>query len=119
MTGENDFVGYAYNEKHAEGVWTGDRLAIRRSLERCRLAVVTVGLAERWEDSQTGGVFWMGVPEAVFDPGRHRLRVATPAEITADLAEIARLLPCPACFVLCPVPLNATFTARPAITANA
>ena len=42
--------------------------------------VFTFGLAEVWQDRETGGVFWRGVPDSIFDSDRHVFRLTTVEE---------------------------------------
>lgn len=85
--------------------------------------VLTFGLSEIWYDAETGGVFWRAVPSRIYDPSRHKFRVASFAENKANIREIydlirrhvpgARIL-----FTMSPIPLVATFRPVSCITAN-
>ena len=76
--------------------------------------VLTVGLAEVWYDTQTGGVFWRGVPKSLYDPERHKCRISTVAENADNIRRIVELVHSvrpgvPIIITLSPVPLRATF----------
>jgi len=75
--------------------------------------VITIGLSEVWRDQETGGVFWRGVPQAIFDEGRHTFQISSVEENTANMLAIVELVRrhCgakPIIFTLSPVPLIAT-----------
>jgi GSCFA family len=85
--------------------------------------VFTLGLAEVWEDVESGGVFWRGVPEQIFDAARHRFRVTTVDENEANLVRLVELLRsvnagAPIILTLSPVPLRATFRDISCISAD-
>lgn len=76
--------------------------------------VFTLGLSEVWEDKETGAVFWQGVPENVFDEGRHVFRLSTVAENERNILQIVELVrsvneQAPIVLTLSPIPLKATF----------
>jgi hypothetical protein len=76
--------------------------------------VFTLGLAEVWTDSETGGVFWRGVPEDIFDEGRHQFRLSSVEENERNILETISLIrsvnpDAPIVLTLSPVPLEATF----------
>lgn len=76
--------------------------------------VLTVGLAEVWYDTTTGGVFWRGVPKSIYNPEIHKCRISTVEENTENLARIVELIHgvrpgLPIVVTLSPVPLRATF----------
>lgn len=85
--------------------------------------VITIGLAEIWEDSETGGVFWRGVPRQIFEPGRYRCRMSTVEE---NQVNMQRIIDCvravyptkPIIFTLSPVPLKATFRKESCVMAD-
>jgi tetratricopeptide (TPR) repeat protein len=75
--------------------------------------VITIGLSEVWRDRETGGVFWRGVPQAIFDEGRHTFQISSVEENTDNMLAIVELVhrhcgPKPIIFTLSPVPLIAT-----------
>ena len=76
--------------------------------------VVTVGLAEVWEDQETGGVFWRGIPKNIYEPGRYICRMSTVEENQKNIESIIKTIrqlsrTKPIIFTLSPVPLKATF----------
>jgi hypothetical protein len=118
VTGRETGRGYRY-DRTAEGTIEDWRPAAEREkyLEAITSAggfVFTIGLAEVWEDAETGAVFWKGVPESVFDDGRHRFRLSTVEENERNLVDIVELVrrvneSAPIVLTLSPVPLKATF----------
>ncbi|MEQ8664788.1 MAG: GSCFA domain-containing protein [Rhodospirillales bacterium] len=75
--------------------------------------VVTLGLSEVWRDRETGGVFWRGVPEVLFDVSRHEFVVSSVDDNAGNLRRIIRAVrdnigDIPIVFTLSPVPLTAT-----------
>ena len=85
--------------------------------------VITVGLAEVWQDRETGGVFWRGIPDEIFDAGRHVFRLTTVDENAANLrrmVDFIRLMnpTAPIVLTLSPVPLVATFREVSCLTAD-
>lgn len=99
------------------------RLATLGIFERSEVFILTFGLSEVWYDEPTGEVFWRAVPADVYDPSRHKFRVTTVAENTANMRAIydtirefrpdAKII-----FTLSPIPLIATFRPVSCITAN-
>lgn len=99
-----------------------DRGAFRQAISQAGGFVVTVGVAEVWQDKRTGGVFWRGIPQDIFDPQVHEHRLSTVEENTDNLRAIARALrglagDVPVVFTLSPVPLIATMRERTSIFA--
>lgn len=95
-----------------------------RMFEDTDVFILTLGLSEVWYDEPTGEVFWRAVPEAVFDPTRHRFRVTTVAENVTNLramyALIREFVPqARIILTLSPIPLVATFRPESCIGANA
>lgn len=85
--------------------------------------ILTLGLSEIWYDAPTDGVFWRAVPEAAFDPARHKFRTTTVAENRRNIRAIQTLIrkhrpDAQVIFTLSPIPLVATFRQIPAIPAN-
>ena len=85
--------------------------------------VFTFGLSEVWEDTETGGVFWRGIPQELFETGRYAFRLTTVEENEANIREIIELVRSvnPAATIvltLSPVPLKATFRGISCITAD-
>lgn len=100
------------------------RLKTKAAFERTDLFIITLGLSEVWYDSVTGEVFWRAIPVKAYDPNRHKFRVATAAENSANLLRIIDLIAefRPSAKVLVtvsPIPLAATFRPVAALTANA
>jgi hypothetical protein len=123
LTGERASDAYWY-DAHSEGgavKWAppGEHEAYRRVLRDMSGLVLTVGLAEVWYDTGTGGVFWRGIPKSIYDSARHKCRVSTVAENRDNLSHIVRALRAlrpefPIIVTLSPIPLKATFE-RPSI----
>jgi hypothetical protein len=85
--------------------------------------VFTLGLAEIWEDPETGGVFWRGVPKDVYRADRHVFRRSTVAENERNLLQIVDLIrrantTAPIVLTLSPVPLKATYRDISCVTAD-
>jgi GSCFA family len=99
------------------------RLETKRIFDTADVFIVTLGLSEIWYDEPTGQVFWRAVPQANFDPARHKFRVATHSENLANLAAMhaiirkhrpqARIV-----VTLSPIALTATFRPVAGIVAN-
>lgn len=75
--------------------------------------VITLGLSEVWRDRATGGVFWRGVPETLFDPALHECVISSVDDNAENLRSIIRVVrehmgAIPIIYTLSPVPLNAT-----------
>jgi hypothetical protein len=127
LTGNASSDAYWYDE-HKEGgavKWMpeAEQQSYKATFENADGFVLTIGLAEVWSDRKTGGVFWRGVPKALFDENRHECRLTTTAENEENLAEIVRLLNhhCgekPIIVTLSPVPLKATIRDVSCITAD-
>jgi antitoxin (DNA-binding transcriptional repressor) of toxin-antitoxin stability system len=128
VTGEQTNRGYRY-DLTAEGrveEWTpeGERTAYLERLRAAGAFVFTIGLAEVWQDRETGGVFWRGVPRHIFDSDRHVFRLTTVEENEANVVRIVELIRevnagAPIVLTLSPVPLKATFRDISCVTADA
>lgn len=128
VTGEETGRAFRYDLDHEGEVreWATSEADRERSLRDLRDAgafVFTLGLAEVWQDRETGGVFWRGVPEEIFDAGRHDFRLSTVEENEANLVEIVELIrsensTAPILLTLSPVPLAATFREISCLTAD-
>ena len=108
------------------GEWTpeAERQEYERHFREAGCFVFTLGLAEVWEDRETQGVFWRGVPQAIFDASRHVFRLSTVAENEENIAGLVRLIrevndTAPIVFTLSPVPLRATFREVSCVSADA
>ena len=127
MTGSVTGQGFRYDTT-ADGEireWTPEdtREHALRHLEEAGAFVFTLGLAEVWQDRETGSVFWRGVPEDVFDQARHVFRPTTVEEnernIVRAIELIRRVNPAaPIVLTLSPVPLKATFRDISCLTAD-
>jgi hypothetical protein len=85
--------------------------------------IITLGLSEIWYDEITCGIFWRAVPQAHYDPTRHKFRVCSFAETKQAIERIYTLISkhiphAKLLFTLSPVPLAATFRPVSCITAN-
>jgi hypothetical protein len=85
--------------------------------------IITLGLSEVWYDEPTGEVFWRAIPVSCFDPSRHKFRVASHEENSANLRTIYRLIrtyrpEATIVFTVSPIPLKATFRSIPCVAAN-
>jgi len=104
----------AYLYKQA-GKWTpkdeGD--AAKKVIDGASGFIISVGLAEVWCETETGQVFWRGVPKEIFSREAHHYEITTPADNANNMLQIQRMLSPdgsrPVLWVLCPVPLNATW----------
>lgn len=133
-----DFVSWCVSEEETATGFRYDRLptgeisewkpseeqsAYAKRFARAGAFVFTLGLAEVWQDRVTGGVFWRGVPEEIFDQDRHVFRLTTVEENVANIEGIVALIrrinrDAPIVFTLSPVPLKATFRETSCITAD-
>jgi hypothetical protein len=118
ITGQETGSGFRYDRTDEGEIreWTpeAERERYREGLEQAGAFVFTLGLAEVWEDKETGGVFWRGVPEEIFDADRHVFRLTTAEQNEANLVRIVELIrsanpAAPIVLTLSPVPLKATF----------
>jgi hypothetical protein len=118
ITGEQTGRGYRY-ERGAGGdiqewVPPAERDAYLGALSGAGAFVFTLGLAEVWQDRDTGHVFWRGIPRAIFDSNRHVFRLTTVDENTDNLRRTIELIrkvntEAPIVLTLSPVPLLASF----------
>jgi hypothetical protein len=126
-TGEQTGAGFRY-ERVASGAieeWIPDskRKSYAEFFSGIGAFVFTIGLAEVWQDKETGGVFWRGIPDEIFDADRHVFRLTTVDENARNLTrmiEIIRSLnpTAPIVLTLSPVPLMATFRDISCLTAD-
>jgi hypothetical protein len=126
-TGEETGRGFRYDRLETGEIieWKpeAERQAYADEFGRAGAFVFTFGLAEVWEDRETGGVFWRGVPEEIFDADRHRFRLTTVEENAANIRRIVELCgqlnpTAPVVLTLSPVPLMATFREASCMTAD-
>lgn len=133
-----DFVSWCVRGEQTDGGFRYDRAAdgslkdwmpvqererYHAFLRQAGAIVFTIGLAEVWEDTESGHVFWRGIPESVFEAQRHRFRVSTVEENQRNIGAIIDLIreinPQAAIVVtLSPVPLKATFRDVSCMTAD-
>src|SRR5439155_2068951 len=118
VTGKQTNRGYRYDVTTDGRVeeWTleGERTGYLARLREAGAFVFTLGLAEVWQDRETGGVFWRGIPEEIFDADRHVFRLTTVDENAVNLERLIGLVravnpSAPIVLTLSPVPLMATF----------
>ncbi len=127
VTGDGTSGAYRYDTDDEGEIraWT-PRDERQRYLAHFREAgafVFTLGLAEVWTDKNTGGVFWRGVPERIFEEGRHVFRLSTVEENEENLLRCIDLVRsvnphAPIVLTLSPVPLQATFRDISCVTAD-
>jgi hypothetical protein len=127
VTGRETGHGYRYDATEdgdiREWMPEEERERIREYLETAGAFVFTLGLAEIWEDRETGGVFWRGIPRDLFDPERHVFRLSSVEENGRNMLEIVQLVrqvneAAPIVLTLSPVPLMATFRDISCLTAD-
>ena len=127
LTGERATDAYWYDAHNEGGAmkWAppAEHEAYRRVLRDMDGLVLTVGLAEVWHDTASGGVFWRGIPKSIYDPAKHKCRVSTVAENRDNLSHIVRSLRAlrpdfPIIVTLSPIPLKATFDRPSILTAD-
>jgi hypothetical protein len=118
VTGEETESGFRYDRLESGEIreWKPEeeRIAFRDLFAEAGAFVFTFGLAEVWQDRETGGVFWRGVPESIFDAERHLFRLTTVEENVDNIRRIIELVrqinpTATIVLTLSPVPLKATF----------
>ena len=118
VTGQETGLGFRYDRMEDGEIreWKpeDERERYLVGLREAGAFVFTIGLAEVWQDSQTGGVFWRGIPEEIFDADRHVFRLSSVEENEANLLRVIELVrsvnpTAPIVLTLSPVPLKATF----------
>jgi hypothetical protein len=127
VSGEETASGFRYdrfpNGEIREWKPADEQRAYAARFARAGAFVFTLGLAEVWEDRVTGGVFWRGVPEEIFDADRHVFRLTTVEENVANIEGIVSLIrrvnrDAPIVLTLSPVPLKATFRETSCVSAD-
>ena len=127
-TGSDTGAGFRYDRLDDGEIrqWLpeGKRDRYERKLAEAGAFVFTFGLAEVWQDRETGGVFWRGIPEKIFDADRHVFRLTTVEENEQNIIRIVELIrsvnqDAPIVLTLSPVPLLATFRGQSCVTADA
>ena len=127
LTGSQSSDAYWYDEHERGGAikWTpkDEQENYKRAFLEADGFVFTFGLAEVWSDKETGGVFWRGVPQKMFDAERHEYRLTTVEENEENILRTIDLIKqnCgdkPIILTLSPVPLKATFKNVSCMTAD-
>jgi hypothetical protein len=127
VTGEETVRGFRYDRTDEGDIreWTpeAEREEYLLEVQQAGAFVFAVGLAEVWEDRVTGGVFWRGVPEEIFDADRQLFRLSSVEENEANLVQIVELIrtvnpDAPIVLALSPAPLKATFGTASCLTAD-
>lgn len=126
LTGSLSDEAYWYDEVDGGAVkWAPaqESDAYRAVFETIDGLVLTIGLAEVWYDTDTGGVFWRGVPKSLYDEDKHLCRMSTVAENVQNLSHTIRTLKAarpdlPIILTLSPIPLKATFEPRSCFTVD-
>ena len=128
VTGTDSGAGFRYDRfddgEIRQWLPEGKRGRYEQRLADAGAFVFTFGLSEVWQDRETGGVFWRGIPEKIFDADRHVFRLTTVEENEQNIARIVELIrsvnaDAPIVMTLSPVPLMATFRGQSCITADA
>jgi len=128
VTGSDTGAGFRYDRFEDGQIrqWLpqGKRDRYERHLRAAGAFVFTFGLAEVWQDRETKGVFWRGIPEKIFDSDRHVFRLTTVEENEQNILRIVELIrsvneSAPIVLTLSPVPLLATFRGQSCMTADA
>ena len=126
LTGNQSDEAYWYDEIDGGAVkWAPgqESQTYRKVFEKIDGLVLTIGLAEVWYDTETGGVFWRGVPKSIYDEEKHLCRMSSVAENVQNLSHTVRSLKgarpdLPIILTLSPVALKATFEPRSCFTAD-
>ena len=127
VTGSETGRGFRYDRLESGEIqeWVADeeRETFAGAFADAGAFVFTIGLAEVWQDRETGGVFWRGVPKEIFDADRHVFRLTTVEENARNILEMIDLVrqvnpTAPIVVTLSPVPLEATFRDISCMTAD-
>jgi hypothetical protein len=127
VTGQETGRGYRYDRTDEGEIreWKpeAERDQYIAGMRAAGAFVFTLGLAEVWQDSETGEVFWRGVPKEIYKANRHVFRLTTVEENEANIARIVELVrtvnpTAPIILTLSPVPLQATFREISCLTAD-
>lgn len=99
------------------------RKTTKAIFDRTDVFILTLGLSEVWYDEPTGNVFWRTIPKDVYDPERHRFRVASVSENKDNIAAICALIrkhrpEAKIVLTLSPIPLIATFRDQSCLASN-
>ena len=78
VTGSESGAGFRYDRDEEGDIreWlpVETREAYERRLAEAGAFVFTFGLAEIWQDRETKGVFWRGIPQELYKADRHEFR---------------------------------------------
>ena len=127
ITGAQTGNGFRYERSDTGEIreWTpeAEREAYVKAFAEAGAFVFTIGLAEVWQDRETGGVFWRGVPAELFHADRHVFRLTTVAENAHNLRQVVSLIRrvnphAPIVLTLSPVPLLASYRDISCLTAD-
>ncbi len=127
VSGETTGTGFRYDRDASGAIreWVPREPPSRYAelLGEAGVLVCTIGLAEVWQDRETGGVFWHGVPSQVYDANRHVHRLTTVEENAANLRRIIDFVrgvnpTAPIVLTLSPVPLKGTFRSIASLSAD-
>ena len=124
-TADDEDMWYEQADNAGGVVWRPDEerhslLTVFGSLD---CVVMTIGLAEIWEDVERKTVFWRGVPRSIYNAEKHVCRVSSVEENVVNLESALRSLKVIApkaqvIISLSPVPLKATQTGFSCVTAD-
>ena len=127
VLGETTGTGFRYdrdqNGKIREWIPAEPPDRYHERLGEAGALVFTIGVAEVWQDKETGGVFWHGVPREIYDAGRHVHRLTTVDENAANIRRLIELVrglnpEAPIVLTLSPVPLKGTFRGISSLSAD-
>ena len=127
VTGQQTGRGFRYDTTEDGEIrdWTPEVEAesYLRWIRETDAFVFTLGLAEVWQDTDTGQVFWRGVPKELYEADRHVFRLTTVEENEANIEQILGLIrsvnpSAPIVLTLSPVPLVGTFRDMTCLTAD-
>jgi len=118
VTGEEISRGYRYDRMNDGEIreWTPEveREEYLQGMRQAGAFVFGFGVAEVWQDRETGAVFWRGIPKNLYEAGRHEFRLTTVEENEENLLRIIELIrsvnpTAPIVLMLSPIPVPATF----------
>lgn len=124
---KTDNSGYWYDETETKKIhkWIPEKEAkiYKKEFSEADVIVITLGLSEVWRDKQTGGVFWRGVPNKIYDANKHIFTNSTVSENQENIEKIIDLIhnnnpETLVVLTLSPVPLKATFKNQPCILSD-
>src|SRR5262249_21264996 len=127
VTGEETQRAFRYDRLETGEIseWKPEqeRIEFEQLFAETGVFVISFGISEVWEDRETGGIFWRGVPDAIFDADRHVFRLTTVEENSANIRRIIDLIrqsnpDATIVLTLSPVPAKATFRDIPLLSAD-